>query len=223
MSVKSAFIVDFDDTLVKTKAKVYVTHSNGNKSELDPAEYAVYEKQDGDKFDYSDFEQLKEPEPIHRYVKLLKKALNNKRIEKITVLTARNNTLPIAVFLRSQGITGGVNIAAIGDSNPQRKANYIEKQINSGFNRILFIDDSPKNISSVKSLKHKYPDTTLLVHQVGDASEKDHKVTSSNSKLLNQRIINPVTGRKILVKTALGYKKISRVYTAARNLLRRKI
>ena len=51
-------VFDFDDTLVKTKSFVYVTHSNGKTDKLTPGQYAVYVKKAGDKFDYKDFEKV---------------------------------------------------------------------------------------------------------------------------------------------------------------------
>ena len=48
-------------------------------------------------------------------------------------------------------------VVALGDANPQKKADWIESQIKKGYDDILFLDDSPKNVSAVKKLKQKYP------------------------------------------------------------------
>ena len=37
---KNLRIFDFDDTLVKTTSFIYITHKDGNKSKLPPAQYA---------------------------------------------------------------------------------------------------------------------------------------------------------------------------------------
>jgi hypothetical protein len=55
---------------------------------MSPAEYAVHEKQDGENFDYSEFDQLIDPRPIPRYVRILKRAINSPRVDKVTILTA---------------------------------------------------------------------------------------------------------------------------------------
>ena len=47
-------------------------------------------------------------------------------------------------------------VVALGDANPQKKADWIESQIKKGYDDILFLDDSPKNVSAVKKLKQKY-------------------------------------------------------------------
>jgi hypothetical protein len=166
---KTLFVTDFDDTLARTDAKVIVVR-NGNRIEMDPAEYATYEEQPGDQFDFSEFEQLKNPRPIQRFVKLLKAAVES--ADKVVVLTARGHTRPVAQFLKMIGIrSGSVAIAALGDSNPEKKARYIEKQIQDGYTRVAFVDDSPKNIEAVNKLKAKYPDVKMLVHQVKEPEE----------------------------------------------------
>lgn len=220
---KTAYITDFDDTLVHTDARVLVVDKDGKRRELSPADYASYEKQSGDKFDYSEFEQLKNPRPIKKYVDLLKKVIDQKKADKVIVLTARGHTKPIAKFLQSQGITSGITIAALGDSDPMEKAKYIEKHIRDGYNRIAFVDDAPKNVKAVKTLMDKYPQTKLVVQQ---AKEKDTKQTGATptkqtrlKDLLTHRIKNPQTGREILIKSALGYSTESPVRKVAMNYL----
>jgi hypothetical protein len=154
---KTAYITDFDDTLVHTDARVIVIDKDGKKKDISPADYVSYEKQPGDTFDYSEFEQLKNPRPIKKYVNLLKKVIDQKKADKVVVLTARGHTKPIAQFLKSQGITSGITIAALGDSDPMEKARYIEKHIKNGYTRIAFVDDAPKNVKAVKTLMDKYP------------------------------------------------------------------
>ncbi len=218
---KTAYITDFDDTLVHTDARVIVIDKDGKRRTISPAEYAAYEKQDGDTFDFSEFEQLKNPRPIKKYTDLLKKVIDQKKADKIVVLTARGHTKPIAKFLKLQGITSGVTIAALGNSDPMAKARYIEKHIEDGFDRIAFVDDAPKNVKAVKTLLTKYPQTKLVVQQ---AQEKDTKKTGETptkqirlKDLLKHRIKNPQTGRDILVKSALGYSQDSNVRKVAIN------
>ena len=52
-------------------------------------------------------------------------------------------------------------VVALGDSNPQKKADWIQSQIQKGYNDILFLDDSPKNVKVVKKLKQKYPNIKM--------------------------------------------------------------
>lgn len=159
---KTLFVSDFDDTLAQTDSKIFLTRK-GKRIEMDPAAFAVYDEQPGDQFDFSEFDQLINPKPIQRFVKLLKQAIG--RADKIAVLTARGHTRPVAQFLKMHGITSGVSIAALGDANPEKKAAYIRKHMKDGYDRVAFIDDSPKNVQAVKALRTEFPDAKILVHQ----------------------------------------------------------
>ena len=64
-----------------------------------------------------------------------------------------------------------VYVIALGDANPQKKADYIEKEIKRGYNDIVFIDDSIKNVNAVSKLKEKYPEVQL---QVIHTTEAEH-------------------------------------------------
>jgi hypothetical protein len=169
---KTLFVSDFDDTLVKTDAVVYLKR-DGKTISMTPEKYATYEEQPGDEFDFSEFNTLKNPKPIQRFVSLMKKAVLEGKADKVVVLTARGHTKPVADFLKSIGITKGVSIAALGDANPQRKANYIEKHIaQDGYTRVAFVDDSAKNIEAVKQLQQKFPKVKILAHQAKHAQEQ---------------------------------------------------
>lgn len=245
--MKTLYVTDFDDTLVKTDANVYVTTADGNSVTMSPEEYAVYDIQPGDTFDFSEFENLKNPKPIARFTALLKRVVDEKKADKVAVLTARGHTKPISKFLQSIGIDSGISIAALGDSNPQRKANYIEKHIKDGYTKVAFIDDSPKNIASVDALKKKYPEARIVTHQVKEPEHTDDtdgkSDTGKNStdkkvsgaahvsgpsakqgtieKLMRSKIKNPDTDNDILVKTALKYDKDHPVYKQAMAMVAR--
>lgn len=156
-------VFDFDDTLVKTKSKIYVTNSKtGQSFSLTPAEFAVYEPKDGDKFDYSDFSKLISPQGIKKYNKILQTLIKASGDRKVVVLTARASIKPVAQYLKKVGITSGVNMVGLADANPIKKANYIERMINAGYDDIYFVDDSRKNIEAVNQLKRKYPDVKIV-------------------------------------------------------------
>jgi len=216
---KTLYVTDFDDTLAKTDAKIYLTKKNGKQVTLTPAQYAVYDEEDGDQFDFSDFEELKNPQPINRFVDLLKRVVEGKKAHKVTVLTARGHTKPIKTFLEAIGITGNVSIAALGNADPQLKANYIEKHIKSGYDRIAFIDDSEKNIKAVSTLKTKYPNVKLLVHHAKEDGKPSSPKKGVLTQLLNSKVKNPQTGNDILVRTALKYDKSHPAYRLAHQMV----
>jgi len=161
-------IFDFDDTLVKTDAKVIVTRRNGERRALSSAEFAVYKQKPGDKLDLSQFsDYLVNPRAIPKYVEKLKDAMSGPG--EAIILTARGEAKPIAKFLRSIGITSGVKIKALNTVDPNDKKNYIEQLIKRGATDIEFYDDSVKNIQAVQKLTKQYPDVRLRIVHVPSA------------------------------------------------------
>jgi hypothetical protein len=205
---KTIYVSDFDDTLATTSAVIYVTDSSGKTRKMSPAEYAVYEPADGDNFDYSEFDDLIDPRPIPRYVRLLRKAAESPRVDKVAILTARGKVEPVARFLQMVDMPGQIKIVALGDSNPERKKAYLKKQIEAGYTRMAFVDDSPKNVEVSRQLMDEHPEARILVHQVPsheEPSETDEPTADRTARDLTAKVKNPITGRDILVKTALNY------------------
>jgi len=151
-------VFDFDDTLVKTKSKIYLTSRDevGNevKRSLTPREYAQYKRQHGDVFDYSDFEQVIEPEPVKPMMLNLMKSIRDSGIDNVFILTARGNSVPVREFLNSQGIPE-IRIFAVGTSDPEAKANVINDEVLSrdDISEVTFYDDAAKNIMAVRALR----------------------------------------------------------------------
>ena len=152
---KKLRIFDFDDTLVKTNSFIYVTHKDGKTSKLSPGQYAVYKEQPGDKFDYRDFQQVTNPQIIKGYVELLRRMVNSGGSREVFILTARSAERPVSQFIKDLGIRG-VTVVALGDNNPEKKADWIEDKVKAGFDDVFFVDDSPKNIDAVRSRLKNY-------------------------------------------------------------------
>jgi hypothetical protein len=160
-------VFDFDDTLVKTKSHIYVTNKkDGTAVKLTPGQYAVYSAKSGDQFDFSDFEDVIEPEPIHHMLMKLKYSVRKLGEENVFILTARGSSGPIRRFLDAEGV-GGIRIIALGSGDPQAKAEVIRKEIESrGVKIIKFYDDSPKNVAAVKNLRNELPGVQVLSFKV---------------------------------------------------------
>lgn len=154
---KNLLVMDFDDTLMKTKTNIIVRDKTTKQpiKELTSEEFAVYNLKSNEEFDFSNFNKMiKHATPISKNLNLLKSLTNNPSW-RTTILTARMVGYPIAYLLRKQyGID--VYVVGLGDANPRRKSEYVERQIQKGYNNILFIDDSIKNIQAVESLKKSY-------------------------------------------------------------------
>ena len=158
---KKLRVFDFDDTLVKTKAKVYITTGSGKKRVFTPGEWAVYKPNPNDKFDFSEFDgELLEPKQIKPIMKVFNNVVKASGTRKINILTARGNYKPVKKFLTDIGY-GGIFVITLNSGNPQKKADWIESQIKKGYDDILFFDDSNKNINAVKALGKKYPSIKL--------------------------------------------------------------
>ena len=242
---KKLRVFDFDDTLVRTNSHIYIKHKDGKESKLNPGEYAVYEPKDGDEFDFSDFQKVTEPQEIKGVTKLLHTVAKAEGERKVVILTARSAYKPVKDYLKDIGLEG-MYVVALGDSDPQKKADWIEDKIKKGYNDVFFIDDSHKNVDAVNKLKEKYPNIKMKVshvkHDIPKAPEKkfnhtqkekevskketpksnDMSLKSLLPKDLDKKIKNPDTGRTIKVKSALGYNKQSKVYKAATNLIKKK-
>jgi hypothetical protein len=234
---KKLRVFDFDDTLVKTNSHIYITHKDGKKSTLTPGEYAVYEPKETDVFDFSDFQKVSQPQEIKGITNLLKKIVSSEGERKIVILTARSAYKPVKDYLKDIGLPG-IYVVALGDGNPEKKADWIEDKIKKGYNDVFFIDDSHKNVSAVGKLKQKYPNIKMRVQQVKHEIPKPPKQIDSKSnqnkknditklsslipkKDLDKTIKNPETGRMIKVKSALNYDEKSKAYQSAVRLLKK--
>ena len=242
---KKLRVFDFDDTLVKTKSHIYVKHGDGKNSKLTPGEYAIYEPKNDDQFDFSDFEKVNQPQEIKGVTKLLKTVARAEGERKVVILTARSAYKPVKDYLHDIGLEG-MYVVALGDSDPQKKADWIEDKIKKGYNDVFFIDDSHKNVDAVSKLKEKYPNIKMKVshvkHDIPKAPEKKFNHTqkekevskketpkSNNMSLksllpkdLDKKIKNPETGKMIKIKSALQYDKTSKAHKAAEFALKQK-
>lgn len=166
---KKLRVFDFDDTLVKTGSIIHVTNSAGEKFDLTPAEFAVYTAEQGDQLDFSDFSKLVNPQEIKWTVRILKDIVSSGG--DAVILTARAAEGPVHEFLSITGIPP-LEVIALGDSNPSRKADYIRRRIEEdGFDLIEFFDDSYKNIAAVEALRAEYPDVKIKTKHIVHRSE----------------------------------------------------
>ena len=142
-------VFDFDDTIAKSDAWVYVTRGGRIIKKLDPAEFAVYKPRPGEDFDFKEFDRkIRNPRLIKPKAR---KASKGSR--KVTILTARRLGQPVTSFLKTVGIDAYV--VPLGTADPQKKADWIEKQIRKGYDTVYFMDDSNK--AAVNNMLLKYP------------------------------------------------------------------
>ncbi len=156
---KKLTVFDFDDTLAKTDSWVYVNKNGKRIAQLDPGEFAVHKLKSGEEYDFSDFDKmLRNPKLIkNNAIEFRKQSDHARRTpgHQVTILTARGIGYPVKHWFKKMGLD--VYVVALKSADPKKKADYIEKKIQSGYTDIYFIDDSPKNVRAVKALQVKYP------------------------------------------------------------------
>ena len=166
---KKLRVFDFDDTLVHVDATIYITHKDGSKEGLTPAEYAIYVPQEGDTFNFSEFSSvIKKAKPLESNIQDLIKSYNDPT-EKTTILTARLLGYPVKKYLKDE-FNIEPYVVGLGSSDPQDKARWIESQIKKGYNDIEFRDDSKKNVDAVADLEDKYPEISIKSMLVENAT-----------------------------------------------------
>lgn len=156
-----ARILDFDDTVVKTKSNVLYTLPNGKQGSLDATQFAKQfselEKA-GATFDYSEFSKVKNGTkgPL---ADLMKRFTEAKGKRDVFILTARpaNANVAIQEFLKEAlGIDIPLeNITGLADGKPSAKADWIAQKVKEGYNDIFFADDAPANVKAVKEKLEK--------------------------------------------------------------------
>jgi FMN phosphatase YigB (HAD superfamily) len=164
-------VFDMDDTLLTTSSMVIVKDKDGKEiKKITPAEYAVYEKQPDEVMDYSEFRTLKDPTPIDTAMRSFKAIYSSGLGEhrKLAILTARGGSAnpEIKSFLEELQLDPNkIEVITLGDSDPNKKKEWIESQIKAGYNDIAFFDDSGKNRKAVSQLQNEYPEINLFVDE----------------------------------------------------------
>lgn len=176
--IKKLRVFDMDDTLLTTSSMVIVRDKSGKElKKITPAEYAVYSKDPDEVMDYSEFKTLKDPTPIDSAMRSFKRIYNSGLGEhrKLAILTARGEPAKeeIKKFLNNIGVDEQkIEVITLGDSDPNKKKDWIENQIKTGYNDIAFFDDSNKNREAVRELQNEYPDINLFVDEQPAKSKK---------------------------------------------------
>lgn len=159
-------VFDFDDTLVKTDAKVHVTDILGETFDLTPGEFAVYDKKPGDTFDYTDFHKLINPRAVKWMNKILRNVYDHHGPNGLVILSARSSHKPIEQFLREAGYVG-IEVVALDDATPARKVAWIDERIRrDDLDMVEFFDDSHKNVAGVKGMQAAHPEVKIITRHI---------------------------------------------------------
>lgn len=163
---KKLRVFDLDDTLVHSNSMIHIKQADGDILDLTPAQYAVYDKEPGDQFDFSEFEELVEPEVIDWTLNILKRVISKQGSDGAVILTARGSDKPAKQFLKMHNLPE-IPVVALGDSHPDRKAQWILAMIKRfSYTEVEFFDDSAKNIAAVEALKNKVPSGVKVISRL---------------------------------------------------------
>ena len=151
--MKTLHIFDFDDTLVRSESQIRIIHANGQEKILSSEEYAKYIPVGDEIFDFSDFDEYPiNPEIIEEVFAELRSAIALDGPASVVILTARSNPAPVQKFLQDNNISG-IEIQAVGDINPMKKARYVLNRIKNGdFEEVRVFEDNVKNIRTIRKV-----------------------------------------------------------------------
>jgi FMN phosphatase YigB (HAD superfamily) len=156
-----AYVFDFDDTLVKTDAKVHIYKDGRRIKSLTPSEYNEYELKPGETQNVDDFIDPRFILNAQKYKMwpALQNINNARKMGRSTsdifILTARSPKAKQAIhnFLLREGIDIPLeNIITVGydDGRVHDIASAKEralKELRDRYLNLLFYDDSPENIA----------------------------------------------------------------------------
>ena len=150
-------IFDFDDTLVRSDARIVITDPDGNIKELTSEEYASYDEAPGEELDFSDFDRYpRNPQIIEPVLAELRASIAMNGLENTVILTARSNPVPVEMFLAHNKLPN-IHVEAVGSSNPMDKATYILKRLKDdpSIQEVRVFEDNVRNIRTIKKVMSK--------------------------------------------------------------------
>ena len=154
---KGITVMDFDDTVAKTKSMIGVTTKDGKYKKIDATEFALQSatlEEQGAIFDFSEFNEVKRGEkgPLFDVIKKRVEKFSNK---DVFILTARPQAAAPAIkkFLADNGVDIPLeNITGLENGTPEAKAEFMIAKAADGYNDFYFADDAIKNVKAVKDV-----------------------------------------------------------------------
>lgn len=185
---KTIHFYDLDDTLFHHGDRTgIIIHSKGKPSKrLTTAQWSTYEKQPGDKLDYSEFRSSHtfshSAQPIHAVLNHFKKTSNKQKVEILTGRGDLDDKDHFAQTMKNHGIDIYKNhVRRTGNmktnmSTAERKAHHISQEINNKkYKSVHLYDDQTENLDHFLSLKDKHPDVKFHAHHIQNGKIKRYK------------------------------------------------
>jgi len=169
MKAKTVFnycwVFDFDETLVKTKAKIKVFKNGVLVKSLTSKELKSFKKQPGEKTDFSEFTDKELIMDSTKYKAwLVLKKISDEDTDDIYILTGRDSEVKAYIyeFLKKNGIKIKFqNIITVGDLRKYngdigKEKAIILRELSKKYDKIYFYDDDPRNIELAKTVPNIY-------------------------------------------------------------------
>ena len=165
-SCRKLTVFDFDDTLVKTDSRIFLSRADGTSAALTPAEFVARVLGPGEAYDFREFLVLINARAIGHTDALLRAAHAEHGPGRVAVLSARSVPDPIEQYLASQSLVG-VHVAALGNADPQAKHDWLSARLEQGdVDELEFFDDSARNVAIVRSLQERHPHVVVRAYLV---------------------------------------------------------
>ena len=155
-TIKKARVFDFDDTIARSKSKVFAER-DGKRKTLTAEDFAKQGEKlisEGWKMDFTDFNKVVEGKkgPLFDLIKTMKEAPGDR---DIFILTARapESQKAIYEFMKAMGVEIPLeNITGLGRSEGKAKADWIVDKASEGYNDFYFADDAKSNVKAVRDV-----------------------------------------------------------------------
>ena len=206
---KGISVLDFDDTVAKTKSKVIVNapyygpgKMTETRMELTPAEFAQRHAElenAGAAFDFSQFNKVIGGKKGPLFDKL-QKAVDKFGNENVFILTARPQASAKAIhaFLKGLGVELKIeNITGLENGTPQAKANWIVEKAAQGYNDFYFADDAISNVKAVRDILEAIDvkSKTQIAYNGMDFSKELNKMIERKKGINRDKIFSNVRAK----------------------------
>ena len=180
----SLHVVDIDDTLFHTTAKVRVRNAAGKIVRyLSNSEFNTYKLKPGQKFDFKEFRSAKkfhdESKPIPMMINKMNKIQANVKKHpnsKVIINTARDDFDDKTKFLdtfRKHGVDiDNIHVHRAGkipgnDLPADKKVKIIKQYLDkNNHKKVVMYDDSKTNLRALLNMKKEYPDVQFIAFHV---------------------------------------------------------
>lgn len=202
---KGISVLDFDDTLARTKSNVLYTMPDGERGKLNAEEFAKSGQDYLDRgavFDFSEFSKVNEGKKGPMFDKAMKLA-GKFGTKDVYVLTARpaDSNIAIQEFLKAQGLNLKLeNIVGLGNSAAKAKADWIVSKAAEGYNDFYFSDDAIQNVKAVKDalnvLDVKSKVQQAKIKRSKGFSEEFNKIIEENKGVESYKVYSDIVAKR---------------------------